>query len=59
MSQATTNITAPARMKASNAETMELSMPIQPGIHSAKRAIASAANNTMAPCEKLNTPEAL
>ena len=29
------------------------------GIHSAKRAIASAANSTIAPCAKLNTPEAL
>ena len=34
-------------------------MPSQPGIHSEKRAIASAANSTIAPCAKLNTPEAL
>jgi hypothetical protein len=34
-------------------------MPSQPGIHSEKRAIASAANSTIAPWAKLNTPEAL
>ena len=36
-----------------------LSSPVSFGIHSAKRAIASAANSTIAPCAKLKTPEAL
>ena len=33
------------------------SKPSQRGHHSAKRAIASAANNTIGPCAKLNTPK--
>ena len=36
-----------------------LVMPVQAGIHSAKRAMASAANSTIAPCAKLKTPDAL
>ena len=35
------------------------SRPVHCGIHSAKRAMASAANSTIAPCAKLKTPEAL
>src|SRR3569623_3804541 len=34
-------------------------MPVHCGIHSEKRAIASAANSTIAPCAKLKTPDAL
>ncbi len=34
-------------------------MPSSGGIHSASRAIASAANSTIAPWAKLKTPEAL
>jgi hypothetical protein len=33
--------------------------PISCGTHCAKRAMASAANSTITPCAKLNTPEAL
>ena len=35
------------------------SMPVHFGIHSEKRAMARAENSTIAPCAKLNTPEAL
>ena len=50
---------APATIKASTLAKTGLLRPVQAGIHSAKRAMASAANSTMAPCAKLNTPEAL
>ncbi len=57
--KATAIITAIAMMKASTLANTGLAMPVHCGIHSAKRAIASAANNTIAPCAKLNTPLAL
>jgi hypothetical protein len=38
---------------------IELNQGIQPGSHSEKRAMASAANSTSAPWAKLKTPEAL
>ncbi len=59
ITQAQTNITAPASTNATRLATIMLSMPVHLGIHSAKRAIASAANSTIAPWAKLNTPEAL
>ena len=46
-------------MKASRLPSSLLSMPASFGIHSEKRAIASAANSTIAPCAKLKTPLAL
>jgi hypothetical protein len=59
ISQASTNITAAASANAIRLPRNLLSMPSQPGIHSENRAMARAANNTIAPCAKLNTPEAL
>ena len=59
ISQATRNMTAPAIRNASAVATMVLLVPVHFGTHSAKRAMASAAKSTMAPCAKLNTPEAL
>src|SRR5688500_13088630 len=58
-SQATMNITTIAQTKARALLRNLPSTPVHCGIHSAKRAIASAANSTIAPCAKLNTPEAL
>ena len=46
-------------MKAATLAKILLLMPVHSGIHSENRAIASAANSTMAPWAKLNTPEAL
>ncbi|MNK79383.1 hypothetical protein D3C87_990500 [compost metagenome] len=59
MSQATTIITAMAAMKARMFARIWLWKPNHCGNHSAKRAMASAANSTIAPCAKLKTPEAL
>ena len=59
MNQATANMHRPAIRKAARLATMGLLMPVHSGIHSAKRAMARAANSTMAPCAKLKTPEAL
>src|SRR4051812_4487950 len=59
MTHATTNMIAPAMMNAAVLATSLLWMPVHSGIHSAKRAMASAANSTIAPCAKLKTPEAL
>ena len=53
------NMMAPATMKAPRFASTGLLMPVQAGIHSAKRAIARAANSTIAPCAKLKTDEAL
>ena len=50
---------APAMMKANRLTTNGFVIPVHAGIHSEKRAIASAANNTIAPWAKLNTPDAL
>ena len=59
MSQATATITAIAAAKASRLASSLLSNPSSAGIHSEKRAMARAANSTIAPCAKLNTPLAL
>ena len=59
ISQATPIMMAMLTAIASATVTAPGSMPSQPGIHSEKRAIASAANSTIAPCAKLKTPEAL
>src|SRR5687768_9358339 len=59
MSQATAIMTMSAAMKARMLGSHLPSSPVHCGIHSAKRAIASAANSTIAPCAKLKTPEAL
>jgi len=48
-----------APTKASTLASTLLSKPSHCGNHSARRAIASAANSTIAPCAKLNTPLAL
>ena len=53
------NITAPAKANAMRLLNSKLLRSNHNGIHSEKRAIAKAANNTIAPCAKLNTPEAL
>ena len=58
-SQATAIITSSAAPKPSRLATSLLSKPSHCGNHSAKRAIASAANSTIAPCAKLKTPLAL
>jgi hypothetical protein len=50
-----TSATAKARMFGSHLP----SSPVQAGIHSANRAMANAANSTIAPWAKLKTPEAL
>ncbi len=59
ITHATATISSNAAAKASRLANSLLSRPISLGIHSEKRAIASAANSTIAPCAKLNTPEAL
>jgi len=59
INQASTTIAAIATMKASTLTSSLSCRPVQCGIHIAKRAIVSAANSTIAPCAKLNTPEAL
>ena len=59
IAHASTTISAIAAMKASRLASSRLSKPSHCGIHSAKRDIASAANSTIAPWAKLNTPEAL
>src|SRR5664279_2915526 len=59
MIQAARNMTTPAPANATRLASRTLWMPVYCGNHSAKRAMASAANSTMAPCAKLNTPEAL
>ena len=59
MTTASTIMISKASAKAIRLPSNRLSMPSKGGIHSDKRAIASAANNTIAPCAKLNTPEAL
>ena len=57
--KASTIITAADSTTGKAMATHRLPMPIRPGIHSESRAIDRAANRTMAPCAKLNTPEAL
>jgi hypothetical protein len=59
MSHATTTITAIAATKARMLARIWFWKPNHSGNHSEKRAIASAANSTIAPCAKLKTPEAL
>jgi len=59
INQATATITSMAPAKASRLASNLLSKPSSAGIHSEKRAIASAANNTIAPWAKLKTPLAL
>jgi hypothetical protein len=58
-SQATRNMMNAAITKAATLANSRLSIPVHCGIHSENRAIARAANSTMAPCAKLKTPEAL
>ena len=53
------NINTAASANAITLPSSLFSMPSQPGTHSEKRAMASAANSTIAPWAKLNTPEAL
>ncbi len=52
-------ITIMAAPKPSRLAMILFSNPNHAGNHPAKRAIANAANNTMAPCAKLKTPLAL
>ena len=59
VNQASTIITSTASTKAIALSMNLLFRPVSFGIHSAKRAIASAANRTIAPWAKLKTPEAL
>ena len=59
ISQAAAIMTTIAARNPSTLPIHWLSKPSQLGIHSAKRAIASAANSTIAPCAKLKTPLAL
>ena len=59
ISQATAIITSMAPPKASRLASSLLSKPSSSGNHSEKRAIANAANSTIAPWAKLNTPLAL
>src|SRR5690349_19074176 len=59
MIHATTIITSAAPANASRLASTRLSKPSSFGNHSAKRAMASAANSTIAPCAKLKTPLAL
>ena len=59
INQATMNIMPPASTKAIRLTNTGWVKPVICGNHSAKRAIAKAANNTIAPWAKLNTPEAL
>ncbi|MDT4885425.1 hypothetical protein FQZ97_1216580 [compost metagenome] len=59
ISQASTNMSAPAMTKAIRLPRNLSSMPSQSGTQPEKRAMARAANSTMAPCAKLKTPEAL
>ena len=58
ISQATANITKAAKANAIRLTNHKLPTP-EAFSHSENRAIAKAANKTMAPCAKLNTPEAL
>ncbi len=58
INQATANITTAAKAKAIRLTNHAGPKPAVFN-HSAKRAIAKAANKTIAPCAKLNTPEAL
>ena len=58
INQATANITAVAKANASKLTSSPLPTP-EALNHSEKRAMANAANNTIAPCAKLNTPDAL
>ncbi len=57
--QANTNMRKAAMAKAKMLASSRLSKPSHSGSHSAKRAMANAANSTIAPWAKLNTPEAL
>src|SRR5574343_648976 len=59
ITQASKNMKTTDTAKASMLESSLLSRPVQAGIHSAKRAMHSAASSTIAPCAKLKTPEAL
>src|SRR6185295_12955492 len=59
ISQATPTISSSAPAKAIRLPSSTLSRCSSLCDHSAKRAMASAANSTMAPCAKLKTPEAL
>ena len=57
--QASMIITPIAKIKAIRLTSTLCSIPSKAGIHSAKRAMANAANKTMAPWAKLKTPDAL
>ena len=59
ISQASTTIISAASDEGDRVADELAVEPVSFGIHSAKRAIASAANSTIAPCAKLKTPEAL
>src|SRR3990167_5963529 len=59
ISQASANMSTAASAKASTLPINLLSRPSHCGIQAEKRAMASAANSTIAPWAKLNTPEAL
>ena len=59
ISQARITMMPAASTKATASAGKPAGMPVKPGSHSARRASASAANNTIAPCAKLKTPEAL
>ena len=59
MSQASATITSSATTIASRLASKRLSKCSHFGSHSAKRAMASAAKSTIAPCAKLKTPDAL
>src|SRR5882724_621540 len=59
ISHATTTIVSIASTNAIAFERILFCSPSSGGSHSAKRAIAKAANNTIAPWAKLNTPLAL
>src|SRR5574343_1446228 len=59
ITQASKNMKTTDTAKARMLESSLLSRPLQAGIHSAKRAMHSAATSTIAPCAKLSTPGAL
>jgi len=59
ITQATAIIASIAMPKPIRLARILLSKPSSWGAHSAKRAMASAANSTIAPCAKLKTPLAL
>ena len=59
ISHASATITSAASTNAIALSRNLLFRPVSFGIHSANRAIASAANSTIAPWAKLKTPEAL